>query len=108
MDSAQLHSENDFDPVVVRRNRIDRWNKVASRTGYGLYAVSVAAFFGGLWTSFTTAMHFVSGVALVVGSIILAPAIVITYGIRAARREDQQAAANQQPQVVSGEHKPTS
>jgi hypothetical protein len=33
-------------------------------------------------------MHFVSGAALVVGSVILAPSIVITYGIRAARRED--------------------
>jgi len=108
MDSAQLHSATDPDPVVARRNRIDRWNKVASRTGYGLYAISVVTFFGGLWTSFTSAFHFVSGVALVVGSIILAPAIVITYGIRAARREDQQAAANQTSKVVSSEHTPTS
>lgn len=108
MDSAQLHSVTDNDPVVVRRNRIDRWNKVASRTGYGLYALSVVAFFGGLWTSFTSVFHFVSGVALVVGSIILAPAIVITYGIRAARREDQQAAEIQSSKVSSSEHTPTS
>jgi Kef-type K+ transport system membrane component KefB len=76
------------DPVVAKRDRIDRWNKRASRTGYGLYAVSVVAFFVGLAGRFTGAMHFVSGAALVVGSVILAPSIVITYGIRAARRED--------------------
>jgi hypothetical protein len=79
---------NSTDPVVVRRDRIDRLNKLASRTGYGMYAVSVLSFFGGLWTSLTGPLHFVSGATLIVGSIILAPSIVITYGIRAARRED--------------------
>jgi hypothetical protein len=39
-------------------------------------------------------MHLVSGVSLVVGSIILAPSIVITYGIRAARREDAATGGN--------------
>jgi hypothetical protein len=76
------------DHVAARRDRIDRWNKMASRTGYGLYAASIASFFVGLSGRFTGAMHFVSGAALVVGSVILAPSIVITYGIRAARRED--------------------
>jgi hypothetical protein len=76
------------DPVVARRDRIDRWNKRASRTGYGLYALSVVTFFVGLAGRLTGAMHFVSGAALVVGSVVLAPSIVITYGIRAARRED--------------------
>jgi len=80
------------DPVVARRDRIDRINKRASRTGYGLYALSTVAFFAGLWTDFTSAMHLVSGVSLVAGSVILAPSIVITYGIRAARREDAEAA----------------
>lgn len=103
MNSDQLPVENDDDPVVVRRNRIDRWNKIASRTGYGLYAVSVVAFFAGLWTSLTTALHFVSGAALVVGSVILAPSIVITYGIRAARREDQQASASTASPTQSGD-----
>lgn len=80
-----------IDPVVARRETIARWNTVASRTGYGLYAVSVITFFIGLWWGLTQAMHLISGVALVVGSIILAPSIVITYGVRAARREDEAA-----------------
>ncbi|MBM3656854.1 MAG: hypothetical protein FJW93_01115 [Actinobacteria bacterium] len=87
-------AQHDDDAVVARRNRIDRLNKLASRVGYGLYALSTVAFFAGLWTSYTSAMHLVSGVSLVVGSIILAPSIVITYGIRAARREDAATGGN--------------
>ena len=82
-----------IDEVAARRDRIDRLNKIASRTGYGLWALSTVAFFAGIWTNYTSAMHLVSGVALVLGSVILAPSIVITYGIRAARREDAAEAA---------------
>jgi|LakMenE18May11ns_1017448.scaffolds.fasta_scaffold9829123_2 Kef-type K+ transport system membrane component KefB len=83
------------DPVVAKRDRIDRLNKIASRTGYGLYAVSTITFFAGLWTDYTGVFHFLSGASLIIGSVILAPSIVITYGIRAARREDAKAAAEQ-------------
>jgi len=86
-----MNPEND--PVVLRRNRIDHYNKIASRSGYGMWGVSVVTFFAGLWSSLTEAMHFVSGATLIIGSIILAPSIVVKYGIRAARREDAAAAA---------------
>jgi len=82
------------DPVIAKRERIDRANKIASRTGYGLYALSTVTFFAGLWTDYTDVMHLVSGVSLVIGSVILAPSIVITYGIRAARREDAKMSAD--------------
>ena len=87
--SGATNRAQSSDPVVARREMIARWNTVASRTGYGLYAVSVVSFFVGLWWGLTQAMHLISGVSLVVGSVILAPSIVITYGIRAARREDE-------------------
>lgn len=86
--SSSKTSDLPADPVAAKRDRIDRINKIASRIGYGLYAISTVSFFGGIWTSYTGVFHLVSGVALVVGSVILAPSIVITYGIRAARRDD--------------------
>ena len=86
-----MNPEND--PVILRRNRIDHYNKIASRSGYGMWGVSVVTFFVGLGSFFTELMHFVSGVTLIIGSIILAPSIVVKYGIRAARREDAAAAA---------------
>jgi len=88
------------DPVTAKRDRIDRVNKLASRIGYGLYAVSTVTFFAGLWTYYTGVLHFLSGVSLVIGSVILAPSIVITYGIRAARREDAQRAAQDAHQAA--------
>ena len=42
-----MNPEND--PVVLRRNRIDHYNKIASRSGYGMWGVSVVTFFAGLW-----------------------------------------------------------
>ena len=90
-----MNPEND--PVVLRRNRIDHYNKIASRSGYGMWGVSVVTFFAGLWSSLTEAMHFVSGATLIIGSIILAPSIVVKYGIRAARREDAAAATATTP-----------
>ena len=94
------------DPIVARRERIDRLNKIATRTGYALYAISTVTFFVGLQADYASVMHLVSGVSLVVGSVILAPSIVITYGIRAARREDakvahESKAAAQEPSAVS-------
>lgn len=85
-----MNPEND--PVILRRNRIDHYNKIASRSGYGMWGVSMVTFFIGLWSSFTQSMHFISGATLIIGSIILAPSIVVKYGIRAARREEAVAA----------------
>ena len=90
-----MNPEND--PVVLRRNRIDHYNKIASRSGYGMWGVSMVTFFVGLGSFFTESMHFVSGVTLIIGSIILAPSIVVKYGIRAARREDAAAATATTP-----------
>jgi len=81
------------DPVVLRRNRIDHYNKIASRSGYGMWGISMVAFFVGLGSFFTESMHFLSGVPLIIGSVILAPSIVVKYGIRAARREEAAAIA---------------
>ena len=90
-----MNPEND--PVILRRNRIDHYNKIASRSGYGMWVISMVTFFVGLGSFFTESMHFVSGVTLIIGSIILAPSIVVKYGIRAARREDAAAAAATTP-----------
>ena len=55
-----MNPEND--PVILRRNRIDHYNKIASRSGYGMWGISMVTFFVGLGSFFTESMHFVSGV----------------------------------------------
>ncbi len=62
----------------------------ASGSGYGLYGVAIVGFFLGLATGFGGAVGTTVIVCLVVGSIVLAPAIVFGYGVKAAEREDRE------------------
>ncbi len=77
------------DPVLVRRRQLARWSATGKRAGYGLYGLSLAAFGVGLATGFTTAPATVATVALLVGSVLLLPSIIIGYGVRAADRADR-------------------
>ena len=78
------------DPVLARRRRLARWSATGRRAGYGLYGLSLAAFAVGLATGFTTAPATIATVALLVGSVFLAPSIIVGYGVRAADRADRE------------------
>jgi len=75
------------DPVLVRRARIGRAVAMGKRLGYGLWLVAILVFVGGAATTFRPAMVTVVISCLAVGSALLAPSIVISYGVRAADRE---------------------
>jgi len=51
--------------------------------------VSIVAVFSGLATSFTPLVGELAAGGLVVGSILLAPSIVLGYAIKAAEKEDR-------------------
>jgi membrane-bound ClpP family serine protease len=61
---------------------------VASRTGYALFAAAVVLFFVGLVASFPGWVAVAVTACLVAGSVLLAPAIVLGYAVRAAERDD--------------------
>lgn len=77
------------DPVLVRRARISRLADTAQRTGYGLWLVSIVVFVMGAVTELRPAMVPIVIGCLVAGSVLLAPAIVIGYGVKAADRADR-------------------
>lgn len=79
------------DPVLARRASIARWVVHGKRVGYGLYLAAIIAFFVGLIGGYTTTMTSGIIIALAVGSVVLAPAIVFGYGVRAAEREERRA-----------------
>lgn len=81
------------DPVLTRRNAIARWVGIGKRVGYGLYLLAIVVFGVGYAVGYTTTMTSVIIVSLSVGSVILAPAIVYGYGVKAAEREERRAAA---------------
>ena len=58
------------------------------RAGYGLFLVAMVAFVAAAASDFPDALVTTVVAALAVGSLVLAPSIVVGYGVRAAERED--------------------
>ncbi len=78
------------DPVRERRARIARLVVAGQRVGYGLFGLAVVAFVVGFAVGFSGAFVALVVGCLVVGSIVLAPAIVFGYAVKAAEREDRE------------------
>lgn len=74
----------------ARRAVIARWNALATRVGYAAFGVSIVAVMIGAFSDFSALIARVATGGLIVGSILLAPAIVIGYAIKAAEKEDRQ------------------
>jgi hypothetical protein len=81
---------NGDDPVLARRRRIARWAEVGQRAGYLLYGVALVLFVAAMVLDLPGALVVGVIVAMAVGSVLLAPAIVVGYGVRAADREDRE------------------
>ena len=81
---------NSPDPVLVRRARIARLVEVGQRVGYGLFGLAIAAFGFGFVRGYTDTLTTLIIAALLVGSAVLAPAIVFGYAVKAAERDDRE------------------
>ena len=78
------------DPVRARRQLVAKWTLIANRVGYLCFGVAMAVFIIGFAIGFTGALVGIVVAGLVVGSILLAPAIVLGYAVKAAERDDRQ------------------
>lgn len=76
------------DPVRAKRARLAHASKLAQRIGYALFGLAVVAFFIGFFSGFTGAIVTIIVVLMAVGSVLLAPAIVLSYAVKAAERDD--------------------
>ena len=85
---ASSAGDAELDPVRVRRAAVARWNKRATQLGYLLYLVAVVMFFVALLTDFTSGKVTVITTSMIIGSVLLAPAIVIGYAVKAAEKDD--------------------
>ncbi len=81
-------SNSGTDALAARRHRIARLTVAGQRLGYLLFLVAAALFFTGFATSFRDGLVTAIVACLVAGSLVLAPAIVFSYAVRAANRED--------------------
>lgn len=77
------------DPVLVRRAQIARWVDLGQKVGYGLFGLAVVAFLVGFTVGLEDWVVTLIVACLVVGSLVLAPAIVFGYAVRSADRADR-------------------
>ena len=76
------------DPVREKRARIAKLVGLGLAAGYGMFALAMVLFVIGLVVGYTDPLVQVIVFSLVIGSIVLAPAIVFNYAVRAADRDD--------------------
>ena len=78
------------DPVRRRRDTVQRLARLASRSGYLLIAAAVVIFFIALVTGFDSTLATLITATLIAGCVLLAPAIIVGYAVKAAEREDRE------------------
>jgi hypothetical protein len=78
------------DPVRARRQRVARWTQLANRLGYLFFGIAMVTFVIGFLVSFNGAVSAIVVTSMIIGSMLLAPAIVLGYAVKAAEREDRE------------------
>jgi hypothetical protein len=78
------------DPVLRRRRQMAKGAELAQRAGYALFGLAVVLFVVGFAVGLTGGLVAAILVAMGVGSLLLAPAIVVGYAVKAADREDRE------------------
>lgn len=78
------------DPILAKRAKVARLTSLGQRIGYTLFGVALVGFFVGLVTGFPDGIIVVITIGLIAGSIVLAPAIVFSYAVKAADRADRE------------------
>ena len=90
MSSPTPPSATKPDPVRAKRAKVAKYTLLANRIGYLFYALAIATFIIGFAVSFNGAVSAIVIGSLIIGSILLAPAIVLGYAVKAAERDDRE------------------
>ena len=78
------------DPVRARRAQWQRGAKLAQRLGYVLYLIATVVFFVGLVKGFGASYVTIIEICLIGGSVVLAPAMLVVYMVKAAENDDKE------------------
>jgi hypothetical protein len=79
---------SDDDAILATRAKALRLATLGQRIGYLLYGVAIVAFLVGLATDFSSAVATIATIGVIAGSVVLAPAIIAAYSVKAAVRDD--------------------
>ncbi len=76
------------DPILVQRAKALRIANLGQRIGYLLYGMAIVVFMVGLATDFNGTVSAIVTFGVIAGSVVLAPAILAGYAVKAAVRDD--------------------
>ncbi len=87
-DRPRPASAPDDDPVLAKRAAILHWSALGQRIAYMCFGASVVLFVVAFVAQFPTWMVTLTIALLVVGSVVFIPAVILSYGAKAADKED--------------------
>ena len=76
------------DPVLARRAQFSAAADWGKRLGYTFFLLATVAFFIAIFTDFNDTWGWIVIGCLLAGSVLLLPAIIIGYAVKAAYRDD--------------------
>ncbi len=76
------------DPILERRAKFSRAADLGKRLGYTAFLLAMIAFFIALFTGFNDTWGWIVIACLLIGSVLLLPAIIVGYAVKAADRAD--------------------
>jgi len=77
------------DPVRATRARVAGYVNLGKRVGYLLLLAAIVLVVVGLAGTFSAGIAVAAAACLIVGAIVLAPAIILGYAVNAAERDDR-------------------
>ena len=77
------------DPILRSRERVRRLANLGKRCGYGCFGGALVTFVLNYYANGSALSISITVALLIIGSLILAPAIIFSYAANAADREDQ-------------------
>lgn len=82
-------SQDHSDPVLERREKLLRLTSAGQRFGYACFALAMVLFVVALVTQLPSWLVTTIVVLMVAGSVVLLPAIILSYGAKAADKEER-------------------
>ena len=78
----------EHDPILAKRAKFSTAADWGKKLGYSLFGLAMVAFFVGLFTNFNDVWGWIVIASLIAGSVLLLPAIIVGYAVKAAHRDD--------------------
>ena len=85
-----MTSSNDSDSLAMRRKQASLIANTGRKIGYSIFFLALIIFAIGFTVEFNNLVAKTLTVLLIVGSIVLAPSILLHYAVRGAEREEKE------------------